>query len=208
MNASGKDWCILRCSNCKTLELARSLNDAGFEAWTPVEVIQLRARRGHKREEIKVPLLASFVFADAARLGGLLALSHSPTLNYQVWDSEQRRMVTRGHPYFRLFRPHGEIRFIPDNELAGLRKRDQSRRPLGKPRAFEVGAYVRCTEGSFAGLNGVVEQCRGGYATVTIDDWSIPARIATWLLHPAIDDNRTVHVSGASSEQALSAKAA
>lgn len=30
-------WCILRCSNCKTLELAASLTEAGFDAWSPLE---------------------------------------------------------------------------------------------------------------------------------------------------------------------------
>lgn len=208
MNARGHDWCILRCSNCKTLELARSLTDAGFEAWSPVEIVSRRARSGTKREETTLPLMASFVFAKADRLDDLIALSHSPTLNYIVWDSELRRMVTRGHPYFRLFRPNGDLRLIPDSQLGNLRKRDQSRRPRGKPREFAKGTPVRFTEGSFEGLYGVVEECRGGFATVTISDWAIPAHVATWLLQPALDEPAHVHVSGTSSERALFAQAA
>ena len=77
-------WAILRCSNCKTLDLAASLTDAGFEAWTPVETVMLRPRRGNKREEVRQPLIASFVFARAVHLPGLLELSHSPALNYRI----------------------------------------------------------------------------------------------------------------------------
>lgn len=196
------DWCILRCSNCKTLELARSLNDAGFEAWTPVETIERRSRKGIKPDELRRPLIASFVFARADHMAGLLALSHSPALNYRVWDSGLRRMVTRGHPYFRV----SSLHLIPDAQLAGLRAVELKRRPKGKPQAFEVGAHVRVTDGGFEGLRGVVVECRGDYATVVLDDWSIPAKIATWIL--ALDENRAVHVLVPSPKQALSAKAA
>jgi transcription antitermination factor NusG len=201
-------WLILRCANCKTLELAASLCNAGFEAWAPAETIVLKPRRGNKRVEVRQPLMASFVFARADRLTDLLNLSHSPTLNYRIWDSGQRRMVTRGHPYFRVFRLFGEFRFVPDAHLAGLRKLDLQRRPKGKARPFAPGSQVRITEGGFEGLVGVVEECRGDYATVTIDDWGISPKVATWLLHPVLDDTRPVHVSPAATEQALSAKAA
>jgi transcription antitermination factor NusG len=164
----------------------------------------LRARRSHPSEEQRRPLIASYVFAKSDRLPDLLALSHSPVLQFQVWDSEQRRMVTRGHPYFRI----PDMRLVPDEQLAGLRAAEFKRRPKGKPKLFEIGAMVRITEGGFEGLVGIVEDCRGDYATVALDDWGIPAKIATWLLRPALDDNRPVHVSGHSSEQALSAKAA
>ena len=198
------DWCILRCSNCKTLELSASLVDAGYEAWSPAETVSRRARRGNKREDVRKPLIASFVFAKADRMDDLLALSHSPTLNYQVWDTEQRRMVTRGHPYFRV----SHLRLIPDTQLSNLRAVERKRRPKGKSIAFEPGVVVRITEGGFEGLVGVVEECRGDYATVTLDDWSAPAKIATWLLHALLDDPRMVHVSGQVSDKASLAKAA
>jgi transcription antitermination factor NusG len=204
MSGHVTDWCILRCSNCKTLELAASLTDAGFEAWSPAETISRRARSGNKREEVRKPLVASFVFARANRMDDLLALSHSPTLNYRVWDSALRRMVVRGHPYFRV----SQLRLVPDGQLSNLRAIEHKRRPKGKPRAFEIGTVVRITEGGFEGLIGLVEECRGDYATVTLDDWSAPAKIATWLLHPILDDPRMVHVSGHSSEPASLAKAA
>lgn len=197
-------WCILRCSNGKTLELAASLADAGFEAWSPAETISRRARSGTKREEIRRPLIASFVFARADRLDDLLALSHSPTLNYRVWDSELRRMVVRGHPFFRV----SQLRSVPDRQLAHLRDIERKRRPKGKAKAFEQGTVVRITEGGFEGLIGVVEECRGDYATITLDDWSAPAKVATWLLHTMLDDPRMDHVSGEAPDAASLAKAA
>jgi hypothetical protein len=197
-------WAILRCANCKTLELAASLNDAGFEAWSPVETVARRSRAGARPEPVRLPLIASFVFASAAHLQHLLELSHSPVLNFRVWDPELRRMVTRGHPYFRI----PNLRTVPDVQLAGLRAAEAKRRPKGKPKVFATGALVRITEGGFEGMVGRVEECRGDYATVAFDDWVIPAKVATWLLHPALDAGRQVHVSRRSSEQALSAKAA
>lgn len=202
------NWCILTCSNCKTLDLVASLIDAGFDAWSPVETVSIRARKGQKREEVRRPLIASFVFAKADRLLDLLELSHSPSLNYRIWDADLRRMVTRGHPYFRVFPRSGDPKFVPDAQLDHLRKLEQRRRPKGKPRAFDKGAAVRITEGGFAGLNGVIEECRGDYATVTISDWAIPVHIATWLLHPALDDTRDVHVSGELRERSPFARAA
>jgi hypothetical protein len=53
-----------------------------------------------------------------------------------------------------------------------------------------------------------VEESRGDFTTVIVDDWAIPVQVSTWLLHPDLDDTRAVHVSGQPSEQALSAKAA
>jgi transcription antitermination factor NusG len=178
------DWIILTCSNAKTLDLARSLTEAGFDAWSPVETIKLQPRHGKKREDIVRPLMPSFVFAKAMHLAELLALSHSPTLNYRIWDSALKRMVTRGHPYFKLFRPFGEIRMVSDSELDHLRKLEKRRRPKGKAPVFAKGDVVKITEGGFAGLSGIVEETRGGYTTVTISDWAIPVQVSTWLLHP------------------------
>jgi transcription antitermination factor NusG len=198
------DWCILRCSGCKTLELAASLNEAGFEAWAPVETVVLRPRRGNKRMEVVKPLVASLVFARADRLQDLLALSHSPTLTYQTWDSDLRRMVVRGRPYFRV----PPLRLVPDAQLDGLRNAERKRRPKGKPKAFAPGSMVRIIEGGFEGLRGIVDECRGDYASVTVAGWGVPVKVATWLLEQALDDAPAVHVSSCSIEQALSAKAA
>lgn len=201
------DWIILTCSNAKTLDLARSLTEAGYEAWSPVETIQRRSRSGSKPEEVTRAIMPSFVFARAENEIELLALSHSPTLNYRVWDRELRRMVTRGHPFFRFFRPFGESTRVSDAQLDHLRKLEKKRRPKGKPRSFANGVSVRFTEGGFEGLVGIVEETRGEYTVVTISDWAIPVHVSTWLLHPSTCNDPMVHVSEGSAEQ-VTAKAA
>jgi transcription antitermination factor NusG len=202
------DWFMLQCSHGKTLELARSLNEAGFEACAPTETIVLHPRRGLKAQEVARPLIAGLVFAAARHLPELLALSHSPVLTFQVWDAERRRMVTRGHPYFRVFRPFGEVRTIPEAQLTPLRRIERHRRPKGEAPAFQTGAKVRFVEGGFEGLRGTVEGTAGGYVVVAIDDWAIPVQVSPWLLTVALDDPGTVHVEAQLTEQAQSAKAA
>lgn len=204
---AGSDWIILTCSNAKTLELARSLTEAGFEAWSPVETIQRRARSGAKPEDVTRPLMPSFVFARAEHEIDLLALSHSPTLNYRIWDRDLKRMVTKGHPFFRFFRPFGENTTVSDAQLEHLRKLEKKRRPKGAPRTFAKGATVRFTEGGFEGLVGIVEETRGEYTVVTINDWAIPVQVSTWLLHPGTCANDAVQVSEGLAEH-VSAKAA
>lgn len=185
------DWCILRCSNCKTLELARTLNEAGFEAWAPVTREEGRKGDQRTRDEIAVPLMASFVFARADRLPDLLALSHSPALQFRVWDSSKRRMVTRGHPYFRVFRG-GAHRLIPDAELEPLRRLERKPRPKRVERMFSVGQRVRTDEAGFAGLNGTVIASRGKAVLVAFG-W-LEAEIPTWAVRP-VDETGQVHVN-------------
>src|SRR5688500_10204211 len=99
---SPKHWVILRCSGGSTLKLANSLTEAGYESWSPVETVNRRSREGSKPEPVRLPLMPSYVFAAADRQQELIELSRSPSLNYRIWDSELKRMVTKGHPYFRL----------------------------------------------------------------------------------------------------------
>lgn len=174
-------WCILRCSNCKTLELAKSLSDAGFEAWAPVTREERHVGEQRSRQEIAVPLMASFVFARADRLPDLLALSHSPSLQFRVWDSEKRRMVTRGHPHFRVFRG-GDHRLIPDRELEPLRRLERKPRPKHVERTFAVGERVRTDEAGFEGLNGTVIEVRG--KTVVVSFGWLEPEIPTWAVRP------------------------
>jgi transcription antitermination factor NusG len=203
-------WVILRCANCKTLELAESLNDAGFEGWSPVEV-QKHLRKDPRKlladkvVETRVPLTPSFVFAPATYLQDLLALSHSPALNYQVWDPEQRRMVTRGHPYFRLFMHLGEVVLIGGSELDPLRNIERKRKPRGSVKTIAPGTSVRLTEGGFAGMTGMVDSVRGKRAMVSFDRYPFPVEFPTWVLSEALDEAARVHVNLRSSEQAARA---
>lgn len=192
------DWCILRCANCKTLELAASLTDAGFEAWSPVTREVRRPSDQRTREEVAVPLMAGYVFARADRLPELRAQSHSPVLQFRVWDRDLRRMVTRGHPYFRVFQG-GNHRLVPDAELEPLRRVERKPRPQRVERVFTVGEKVRTDDGGFAGLNGIVLEVRAKTVVVSFGAWLEP-EIPTWAIRP-LDDAAAVHVEGSQPER-------
>lgn len=179
-------WCILRCSNCKTLDLAASLNEAGFEAWSPVETLH----RGEKREVVRIPLTPSFVFAHADRLLDLLALSHS---------------LVRALPPFRLFRNFGEIAVIPAEQLEPLRMIERRRKPRGTIRPIEPGTIVRLSEGGFSGMTGTVGLVQGKYAHVSFPGLPFTVKFPCWLLREAIDEQAAVHVNKRPSEHAAKA---
>jgi hypothetical protein len=188
-------WAIVCPEAGSTLRLAASLNDAGFEAWTPVEMIVGRARKGAKPEPQPEPLMAGFVFVRGDRLHEIIALSHAPSLIYRVWDSELRRMVVRGHPYFRMFRPNGEIRLIPDRQLGPLRETDWTSRAKASARALEPGQRVRLLGGGFDGLRGAVRSSGRSRTKVLIDDWR-EVDVPTWSLELDEDGGSVVSAEG------------
>lgn len=158
-------WAILRCSNCKTLDLAASLNEAGFEAWSPVEIATKRVPRANVKRKVAIALLPSYVFAGAAHLLELLEIINQPV---------------SAHAKFRLLREADRIPLIPDAALAPLRRAERYRKPL--ERGLAPGEKVRLTEGAFAGCNGVVQTARGKYAMVVIPGFRMPLKIAEWHL--------------------------
>lgn len=184
------DWLVLRCASVSTLRLADSLVSAGFEAWTPREEVR-KAVRG-KFEWVVMPMLPTFVFATAARLGELMAMARSPAQTYQVWDNELRRMVTKGHPFFRLFHIGDEFSrardTVPDAELLPLRVIEgrRKRKPRGKPRQWHPGDRVKLTEGAYEGLRGVIRSVHGKTAIVDFGFKHEPM-ISTFVLLPDLD---------------------
>jgi transcription antitermination factor NusG len=182
-------WCILRCSGAKTLELAASLNDAGFEAWAPVETVVRKTpdRKklfAFKSETIVQPIMPGYVFARLVHLAELLELARSPSLQYRIWDSNERRMVTKGHPAFRFMHNlDGGISCTPDGTLNSLRSIERKRKPRGKVVSVPVGTSVRLDDGTRAGLVGTVERVEGKFALVAFPGLPMPVKIAMWMLH-------------------------
>lgn len=203
----GKDdmvgsWCILRTSAAGTLALAQSLKDVGYAVWAPLEMRERLA--GPKREKVEqaVAILPGYVFAAMDRLPDLLALSRSPSLNYRIWDADQRKMITKGHPYFSVFRMHGCVRPQSEQSLAPLRALEASlmmlaeirrghaeRRRLqslhkGPPPRFMAGSLVYVGGGGFAGLRLVVAEDSDGKDVKLIHpDWTWPIEISAWKLN-------------------------
>jgi transcription antitermination factor NusG len=196
-------WVILRCTGSSTLRLAESLSEEGYDAWAPIEPVR-RVVRG-KPEWVDTPLIPSFVFASAVRLGDLFELAHSPSLNYQVWDAELEKMVTKGHPFFRVFRHLGEVALISDAALVPLRNIERRRKPRGIIKPIEPGTSVRLTEGGFAGMTGVVESVKGKRAIVSFARYPFPVEFPMWLLREELDAAEQVNVNGSASERAARA---
>lgn len=175
------DWCIARAQGGQTLGLTKGLCEAGYRAWTPSEVILSRARRASPSKEVTVPLMPGIVFIDYARLAEVIALARS-NMNYQVWDAEQRRMVTRGLPYFRILRVDDRYARIRDSELAGVRMAESKGMVRAKRHTLKAGAAVRLMDGPFEGLRGTVESVKGTFAQVRFADWHLSVAIALHLL--------------------------
>jgi transcription antitermination factor NusG len=200
------DWVVLRCAGAATLRLASSLAQAGFEVWTPSEVREQLAGRKRELVEVEAPILPDYVFAKFDHLAELLRLSHSPSLNYQVWDSSEQRMVTKGHPYFTLFRDNGEIRPVRDKNLQPLRaieealrddteRRREAAKRKGPAPQFTAGDVVRVEGSGFEGLDLTVAETNEG-KTVKLHhpDWMWTVEISAWKL-------QSIHIESALPEQ-------
>ncbi len=200
------DWCILRTSGGRTLNLARSLAEAGFDVWTPIRTIKRPHgkpdQKGRRSTvEIDMPILPTFVFA---RAGGLSALAHT------AGDPVHQ------HPPFSIFLHAGRIPLIGAASVAGLQEeerfaaeqitalrdaetREEQRRIRGaalktkrerekalraERHDFAIGAEVSVADQqSLAGMTGVITSSDGRSAVVAFGG-SLTMTIEAWRLSP------------------------
>lgn len=179
-------WCILRTSGSSTMGLARGLREAGYDAWTPVEVQNRRRPRSKDRYDKESALMPSYVFADASRLADLLALSKKPAQCYRRWDKDSGEFVVHGIPYFSVFRYDDRFPVIADGSLEPLRRIERRTAPKPTAPVFSRGDHVKLVEGGFAGMSGVVETSKGDYSLVCFPNFNIPIKIASLLLLPDV----------------------
>lgn len=167
-------WCILRCSAARTLALAASLRDAGYEAWTPVDHVTRRRSRSKAIVAFDAPMLPTYVFARA-------------DANLMVHVSKQ---LGSPHPAFSVYQHAGRAPLLADaglNHLRALEERsaDRARKRDGKAKAprFAPGAVVRIADGQTAwrGMSGIVESEDGRDALVNFGG-SYAVRISRWQL--------------------------
>ena len=177
MSATTMDdrWCILRTSGARTLPLARSLESAGLDVWTPVETQVRRKPRSTARTEHDLPIMPTFVFARARHLPELaqcLALPVNP------------------HPGFSVFHYLDRIPLLANTELSALRAaedrakvRAADRRAKGRAsgKVIPTGTEVSVSDGSWTGMSGVVEDGDGKFALVAFGG-RLRVKIATFLL--------------------------
>jgi transcription antitermination factor NusG len=159
------DWCILRTNSSRTLSLATSLTAAGIEAWTPIRVELRRVPRRKARQEKITALIPRYVFARAAYLPSLLETYHA-------------------HPTFSLFWDEHGPALVSDEQLEPLRTEESRSRPKQRARTYERGEKVCITEGSFAGMKGIVEKDGDHRFTSVSFTRSRPVKIGTYLLRP------------------------
>jgi hypothetical protein len=77
VETASTSWCVVRTQGGQTLTLAKSLQDAGFAAWTPTETVTRRARRSHPAQDIVQPLMPGLIFVAWDKLDALIALSRN-----------------------------------------------------------------------------------------------------------------------------------
>jgi transcription antitermination factor NusG len=148
----GGDWCILRCSGRHTMGLAESLAKDGFDVWTPIETVTIRAGRSRKRVEQRRPIMPSYVFARAGNLVDLLQLAAMP-----LKPRRGAGLREAAHASFSVLHAFGRIPLVADRHLVELRRLEAKRTPIKRAAySFPRNAQTRVNGGAFGGLVGVV----------------------------------------------------
>lgn len=160
-------WCILRMAGPRTLAVAESLKQAGYDAWTPVGFSSKRKSRNPAKERALVPVMPTYVFARASHLLDLMA---------------EVRRPSSAHPAFSVFRWHDRVPLIADCSLDFLRRAERRQRPPKAEREFTKGEMVRIEDGGFAGMSGIVETGKGQYTMVCFPGFNVPIKVSTLLL--------------------------
>ena len=162
------NWCILRTPGRSTLRLAEQLRKRGIEAWAPSKTVDRRIPRRRARVSLCLPILPSFVFANAQSAHRLSFLSMQPG---QL-------------PSFSVFRHSDKIPIVADAELAKLREFEEREALKVKRKirhVWEVGQAVRVSEGPAQGMAGTVERSDGGFVLVCFGG-RLKMKIASFLL--------------------------
>lgn len=157
MDRRSARWCILRTGPSRTLSLARSLMEAGFEAWTPTDRVKRRVPRGDHQEWLSAPLMPSYVFVRERHIADLR-------------DIERAEVSV--HPRFSIWRHMGSTLWVRHATLHPLRAEQQARylaslprQPHAKTKAhgqpFYPGQRVKMMQGPFAGLTCEVDASDG-----------------------------------------------
>jgi hypothetical protein len=186
-----KRWCILRTSSRTTVALLDDLEKAGFDVWTPTQVIEKRFGRARETVERCTAIMPSFLFASEDDAANLLRLSSDP----------MKRCVD-----FSVFHHRDQVPLIADRDLAALRGmedlatagRDQAKerrrrhaelstekqrlavlRNGAKP--IPAGQSVRMPEGAWGGMLGIAVKSERGVTTVNLGGL-MDVKIDTFLL--------------------------
>lgn len=183
----GKDWIVLRTAPSSTVKLARALEWAAYDVWTPVQTVDKRWPRSTKRRSVDVPLTPTFVFVQAHHLDEMQAIIDAPTSPY---------------PLFSILRLHGHLGNIRDRDLEPLREEERKAAIKPPEPVYVPGDEVTCDQAGFEGLTGIVEGVDGKLTAVLFPGkLGVAVKITTSNLVP-------VHVESPQPEQGTAAQAA
>jgi hypothetical protein len=217
---SSEGWCILRTSGGRTLPLANSLAQSGFEVWTPKRVTKRpapgQARRlvmGRRRKmiEIETAILPGFVFARAHQLDDLARIADAAEIG--------------PYPDFSIFKFGGRAPIVGDSSVQGLRDaetdaravlrserdaetRDETRQNRAHQlrtlrararamkrecKTFDPGQDVVIADmPSMAGMTGKVVSEKSGAFMIDFGG-ALPMKVEAWRVIPVVvDDVRAV----------------
>ncbi len=167
-------WLILRTAGGKTLKLAETLREDGYEAWSPVETRNIRIPRANVRRTVLLPIMPTYVFARAYHLIDLLELAAMPV-------KPRRRANQPAHPSFSVLHVHDKIPLVSDMSLEGLRYIEFKKTPRKKAlEALKPGSEVAIEGGSFGGMKGKVERSDTVHTLVSFSD-TFSVKISTCL---------------------------
>lgn len=168
---SGGDWIILRVAGRQTMRLAESLKEDGFDCWTPIETKRIHIPRMNVRREVRLPLMASYVFARATHLADLL----------RIIDAKKR--MASPHVEFSLMRgaEHGIVG-VADRHLQELRTLEQKKTPRRRAARLPQGMSIKVKQegGNFAGMSGKVIRS-GEHQTLVILDSRMKVELPTFM---------------------------
>ena len=173
---SEKAWIVLRTTGRHTLRLSNTLQEDGFDVWTPREFRRIRIPRMNVRRDVTLPLMPSYIFASAHHLVDLLQLAAMPF--------KPRRAGRPAHQDFTVMHFHDTIPVIADVHLTQLRFLEVKLAPRKKAQRFSHGVevQVKIEGGSFAGMKGRVERSDEATTLVCFDN-RLTVKIPTFQLN-------------------------
>lgn len=161
-------WIILRTAGRNTLKLAESLTEDGLDCWVPVIVQEV------KKRDVRLPMLAGFVFAKARNLYELLDMANMPV--------KKRRGSKPAHADFSVFHFNDAIPIVADRELNALRRIAKRRTLAPKVKPLKPYQRVRPIAGGFQGLLGTVTMSNERQTIVSFGGLFEKVEISTSLL--------------------------
>jgi hypothetical protein len=199
---SAKRWCILRTSSRGTVALLDDLARAGFDVWTPTQVIEKRVGRNGVRVERCMAMMPSFLFAAEDDAANLLRLSLDPMkrcTDFSVFHYRERVPLIADRDLLAVrdmeisaLTARDEMKTAREQALERKRLADEARNERERRAllrkyvpSLPIGQAVLMPEGAWSGTSGIVVKSERGITTVNMGG-VFDIKIDTFLLSTGI----------------------